>query len=212
MIEYTRQQDLVDMDRLASIPITIIGVGAVGSFTALALAKMGARNLTVYDPDVVEAHNLPNQFYRELDLGLMKVEALAGIIEEHTQVTIQSKGVKYTNQELSGIIIASPDNMEARKIIWRRVKHNTQAALFIDARMGAEVARIYSLNPVEDASFYQETLYDSKEALQEPCTRRTIIYTVLGISAFICGQVKKYMANEPVKKEIIIDFKLGVIP
>jgi hypothetical protein len=172
---------------------------------------MGAQDLTVYDHDLIEAHNLPNQFYRELDLGMYKVEALAGLIEEHTGSTIKSKGIKYVNQELAGIVIACPDSMDTRKQVWRKVKHNAQVPLFIDARMGAEVARIYSIEPISDAAFYEQNLYDSKEALAEPCTRRTIIYTVLGISAFICGQVKKFLSNEPLKKELALDFKLGIL-
>ncbi len=211
MTSHLRQQDLVDGKKLAATSVTIIGAGAVGSFTALALAKMGVQDLTVYDHDLIEEHNLPNQFYRTLDLGLLKVEALEGMIHEHTGVTIKSEGVKYQDQPLSGVVIACPDNMQARKTVWRRVKRNVQVELFIDARMGAEVGRLYSIRPLEDAEFYQETLYDSKEAIQEPCTRRTIIYTVLGIAAFICAQVKKHVQNEPLKKEVVVDWKLGMI-
>jgi hypothetical protein len=119
--------------------------------------------------------------------------------------------VKYTGQELNGIVITCPDNMQTRKAVWHKVKRNINVPLFIDARMGAEVARLYSINPIEDIELYEQTLYDSKEALQDPCTRRTIIYTVLGISAFICGQVKKYVSNEAIKKEMVIDFKLGIL-
>ncbi len=210
MTSFLRQQDLIDANRLAQTSITIIGVGAVGSFTALALAKMGAQDITVYDPDIIEDHNLPNQFYRELNLGMHKVEALAGIIEEHTGITINSKAVKYVDQELKGIVICCVDSMDARLAIWRQVK-KAQVDLYLDARMGAEVARIYTINPIVDSALYQESLYPSREAIEEPCTRRSIIYTVLGISAFICGQVKKFIANEPTKKEIILDFKLGMI-
>ena len=59
---YWRQTDIVDADRLAELPVTVIGAGATGSFITLALAKMGVRHITVYDDDTVEEHNLPNQF------------------------------------------------------------------------------------------------------------------------------------------------------
>ncbi len=167
--------------------------------------------MMVYDHDLIEDHNLPNQFYRTRDLGLLKVEALEAMIYEHTGVTISSKGVKYRDQSLSGVVLACPDSMTVRKTVWRRVKRNVNVPLYIDARMGAEVARIYSIRPLEDAEFYEQTLYGSDEAIQEPCTRRTIIYTVLGIAAFIYGQVKKHVQNEPLKKEIVMDFNLGLI-
>ena len=42
-------------------PVTIIGAGATGSWLALMLAKLGIQDITVYDFDVVEEHNVPNQ-------------------------------------------------------------------------------------------------------------------------------------------------------
>ena len=72
---YHRQLDILDPKSM-DVPVTIIGAGATGSFTALSLAKMGIRNITIYDFDTVEEHNLPNQFYRQCDLGKRKVEAL----------------------------------------------------------------------------------------------------------------------------------------
>ena len=44
-------------------PIHIIGCGATGSWVALMLAKMGISNITCWDFDKVEEHNLPNQFF-----------------------------------------------------------------------------------------------------------------------------------------------------
>ena len=44
-------------------PLVIIGCGAVGSHVALCAAKMGFSNFILFDADVVEAHNLPNQTY-----------------------------------------------------------------------------------------------------------------------------------------------------
>src|SRR5207244_2270936 len=72
---FWRQLDLLPLERL-DVPVTVIGAGAVGSFVTLTLAKMGLRDLTVFDDDVVDVHNLPNQFYRLTDLGRPKVEAL----------------------------------------------------------------------------------------------------------------------------------------
>jgi hypothetical protein len=160
---------------------------------------------------VIEEHNIPNQFYRLNDLTRPKVAALIDIIYEFTGVEIKPFVEAYQDQNLRGIIISAVDSMKARKEIWKRVKGNAQIDLYIDARMGAEVARIYSIYPIDDVKSYQQTLYGSKEAIQEPCTRRSIIYTVLGISAFICGNVKKFLTGESIQKEIVLDFKLNMI-
>ena len=56
MSRYLRQLDVLDQPRLATTPFTLIGAGAIGSFTAMALAKCGAENITVFDPDTVAAY------------------------------------------------------------------------------------------------------------------------------------------------------------
>ena len=81
MIDYWRQLDILQPDDLVR-PITIIGVGGIGSPVALALTKMGCRRLTLFDPDTIEPHNLPNQLYRLRDVGRPKVEALADLLRE----------------------------------------------------------------------------------------------------------------------------------
>ena len=81
MNKFIRQKDLVNY-KIFNVPITVIGVGGIGSFTVLTLAKMGFRNITIYDHDRVEQHNLPNQFYRIKDLKKYKVDALADLVYE----------------------------------------------------------------------------------------------------------------------------------
>ena len=84
---YLRQEDLLP-DSMRGIGINIIGVGAVGSFAALALAKMGFKNIKVFDDDKVEEHNISNQFYKLADIGKLKVDALAGMIKEFEDINI----------------------------------------------------------------------------------------------------------------------------
>src|SRR6185295_15091851 len=53
---FRRQLDLLPLDRL-DVPVTVLGAGAVGSFVTLTLCKMGLRDLTVFDDDIVDVHN-----------------------------------------------------------------------------------------------------------------------------------------------------------
>jgi len=66
--DYWRQLDIVSSEEL-DFPITLIGCGGIGSPVAMALVKMGCGQISLYDPDCVEAHNLPNQMYRLEDVG-----------------------------------------------------------------------------------------------------------------------------------------------
>jgi molybdopterin/thiamine biosynthesis adenylyltransferase len=64
--------------RKKSYRILIVGVGGLGVPALWALARDGAHDLTLVDPESVEASNLPRQvIFRETDLGTPKVEAAA---------------------------------------------------------------------------------------------------------------------------------------
>ena len=73
--KYSRQLDFVKPSEL-DIPIWIIGAGGIGSWTTLALSKMGCNNLVVFDHDKVELHNTPSQLYTSDQIGQMKTAAL----------------------------------------------------------------------------------------------------------------------------------------
>lgn len=208
-MDLTRQADLVSGDALAT-PITVIGCGGIGSFTALALAKLGCRSLTLYDPDSVEAHNLPNQLYRMTDVGRPKAEALGEILRSLAGTPVEARVERLDGQRLQGLVIAAVDTMEARKIVWQRsVRHRAAVPLYLDGRMGAEVARLYTIRPADpdDVRFYEGTLYPDAEAEAVPCTAAAISYTGLAIGSLMGTQVKKFLMGEEVRREILWDLK-----
>lgn len=207
--DFWRQLDLVTPDELA-VPITIIGAGGIGSPTALALAKMGCSRLTLYDPDVIEPHNLPNQFYRLEDVNQPKVRALQALIHAFTGVGVVAHQEAVSNQRLEGIVVAGVDSMASRQRIWRgAIRYRPAVQLYVDARMGAEVCRVYTIRPTdpEDVRVYEPTLYDDEQATEEACTARAIIYNVLTIAGLIASQVKKHVKGEPLPRELIFDLK-----
>jgi hypothetical protein len=207
--DYWRQLDLVTPQDL-NLPITIAGAGGIGSPTALALAKMGCSRLTVYDPDIVEAHNLPNQLYRLEDAARPKVEALREVIRAFTGLEIVAIPEAVSEQRLQGLVISGVDSMAARRAIWNgAIRYRSHVELYIDARMGAEVCRIYSIRPADpdDVRAYELSLYDDAQATEDPCTAQAIIYNVFAISGLIANQVKKYAKGERFDREIIFDLK-----
>ena len=211
MSRFLRQLDILDPEKLVRLAVTVIGAGAVGSFTTVALAKMGLGDLTVYDDDLVTDHNLPNQFYREVDVGRPKVEALAEIVHAFAGISIKGHQEKYTHQVLAGLVVSAVDSMDARRTIWRRVRMNPAVVLFIDARMGAEVARVFTVDPTDpdDLRQYQASLHSSDDAFQAPCTARATVYCAAGISALIASTVRQHVAGERMSRELVQDWRLG---
>ena len=84
---------------------------------------------------------------------------------------------------------------------------NSKVPLLVDARMGAEFARIYSIRPTstEDVDFYESNLYHGDEAERLPCSARAIIYCPTIIGGLIALQIKTHALGQPLKREILFD-------
>lgn len=209
--KYIRQQELVDQEKLAGLHVTIIGCGAVGSFTALSLCKMGIRHLTLIDPDTVNIENLPNQFFREEDLGKKKTTACAEILGQFdSDIQINTLTRPFIKQKLdSDVVISSVDSMDVRKRIWNSVVSHRKVKLLIDPRMAAHVIQVYTASPGDPSSLkaYEATLIDETEATQDRCTARSIIYTVLPVAGLVCRQVAAFANGDWVEPSITLDLK-----
>lgn len=194
----TRQLDIIPIDVLGE-RITIIGAGAIGSFTALSLAKMGFSNITVFDNDKIEVENMNCQFYRHSDIGSQKVVALADLILSFTGVRIEAIDRKYEGGAFPGIVISAVDSMAVRRLIWENHCMRAPATkVVIDPRMGAENALLYVMSPMseKDAQTYEKTLYSDQDAVQERCTAKATIYTAEMLAGLVCKAVKNVAKGE----------------
>src|SRR5215207_7052734 len=76
----SRNSGLVDLEALGRKTITVVGLGAVGSIAAVALAKAGAKKFRLFDHERVEPANVARHACDLRDVGRKKVEAVAGLI------------------------------------------------------------------------------------------------------------------------------------
>jgi len=206
-LHFLRQQDVIDAKVLSNLRVTMIGAGAIGSTTALWLVKMGIRKLSIFDPDIVEQHNQPNQLYQGADIGFHKVSALQEIILMFEGFQVEVIAEHYTEQSLTEIVISGVDSMASRMAIWKSVRSKKDVNLYIDARMGLETLVVHAVYPSdrEQRIAYSKTLYSDEQALQEPCTARTICYTPLMASAVVCNLVKRYACKQTLPQQVTLD-------
>lgn len=82
---FCRQEAMPGHDQrlLEEAHVGVIGCGGLGSWVALALARMGVRRLTLVDPDRFDRTNAPRQFVMPKDLGEFKALALARNVAAH---------------------------------------------------------------------------------------------------------------------------------
>jgi molybdopterin/thiamine biosynthesis adenylyltransferase len=208
-MDFWRQSDIVSQDALNHQPFTLIGAGGIGSVVGLVLAKMGVQDLTAYDPDTVEEHNLPNQFYRLTDVGRPKVEALAELCRDFAGVEVTPWQMEFPlTAKPSGIVICGVDSMSARQAIWQTtIRFNPAVSRYVEARMGAQEGRVYSIVPYDPdhIGLYEASLYADENAVELPCTARAIGYNVFYLAGLLVSQIKKVVMREEVKPEVIFD-------
>lgn len=200
---FVRSHDLIP-ERILKERIHIIGAGSIGSFTALALVKMGFKDIHIWDDQDIGRENVSTQLYGDGHVGRGKTDVLKRLLtdrlgprEEHGLV-ITEHYERYVAQEIFGVVICAVDSMESRKQIWKASKRSTLIPWLIDARMGAEQALLYTMKPsdVLDIKSYGKTLYSDDEALQEPCTAAGTAYTALLIAGMIGKAVKDVLTNQ----------------
>jgi len=180
--------------------VNIIGAGSLGSFTALLLAKMARAfswELRLFDFDSVEAHNLRNQLFREADVGVSKVAALADILRLLCGETLalSATEAKIDNETfLRDAIIVLVDNMKTRREAFEAAKYRADVSLFVDARSGGSAAMVYALNPrdPDQVRRYEETLYNDEEAVPAPCADERTAPTIFAIAAAIARILALY--------------------
>mgnify|MGYP001079045862 CR=1 FL=1 len=214
MIDVSRHKELFNPENF-NIPINIIGAGATGSWLALGLAKLGLSNITVWDFDSIEEHNIANQAYNIGSVGQKKVAALADMIIEATGTSINIHPVKFINQRLSGIVFLMVDSMDARRSIWANsIKMKPAIKLLIEPRMGLDVGRIYNVSPcnLTHIKEYENTYYDDDVAEVSACgNSMTVISTALGVASWCIRQLINYSNDVDLDNEILIDFKFNNI-
>lgn len=209
--QFTRQLGIIDPEKL-SFSISLIGAGSIGSWTALALLKLGCSNLTVYDQDEVEDHNPGSQIYTSTDVGESKLKALQDKLLSLTETEISIKETAITEDNVSelfehDIIISAVDNIETRKLIFEALKTNTWQGNFIDGRMAGNVIEVYT-TPMSEAlrvAHYETRLFTPEEGEQVDCSMRSVVYNVFIVAGFITDLVARVANEQRTPRELIID-------
>ena len=191
----TRQAEIIPAEK-QGLSIVVVGAGAIGSFTALALAKMGYGNITVYDFDTIDDENMNCQFYRTSDIGKKKAVAIKELVYDFTGFEIKTFDAKVDRNSVlnANIVISAVDSMEVRKLIGETAMCNW----LIDPRMGAEYATLDVVKFDKDGQKkYLDSLYTDAEAGHERCTAKSTMYTVNLIAGQVAKAVKDITVEAP---------------
>ena len=190
----------------------ILGCGAIGSSTAIQLARMGAETFYLYDFDKVEEPNIGVSQYTYKDIGKPKVDALKEIIldiSKFAEVTSHNSKFDGYDSEDKDIVILGFDSMasrwEAIDIIVKIMK--AKPFCLIDGRMGAEHYQQYTFNNLTLGN-YKKHWYSDDQGDPEPCSMKATSYCSNMAGSFIVNTIRKVLTEQPYEKEFNFNFPL----
>jgi len=192
---FVRQSELVPMEKLKPLTVTVIGLGAIGRQVVLQLAALGVQRLQLIDFDNVEPTNITTQGYLAADLEQPKVEATACAVQaiddslEVEQVIDRFRPGLVTGE----VIFVCVDSISSRTAIWRTLRH--QCAFWCDGRMRGEVLRILTAVDSKSRDHYDTTLFAQAEAQTGACTSRSTIYTASIAAGLMLHQFTRWMRS-----------------
>jgi molybdopterin-synthase adenylyltransferase len=128
--------------RLAEVPLTLCGAGAVGSLLIDNLARQGVGPWKVIDRDRVEEDNAGTQLFGESDVGAWKAEVLRNRLFRAVGVEIEAVAKELTGRNArgllkgAGLVIDAFDNQASRRLVQDQCREQgvpcLHAGLFAD--------------------------------------------------------------------------------
>ena len=197
-MQYKRVRNIIDIEQLRKKTITIVGLGSLGSFTAVLLAKNGI-NLNLIDFDKVSIENLSSQLYSKKDVNRYKTRALSKYLKKlNPQVKIKVLNTKLNPANIkildSDLVIDCTDNLDTRFII-DSYCHDKIA--WIHTAALKTIGLVYVVkNSLSD-------LYNSDISV-DSCDEHGILNSTASMTASIAAtQAIKVLLNEPHEKNLI---------
>jgi molybdopterin-synthase adenylyltransferase len=208
---FWRQLDIYNPDKDKQLPVTIIGCGGIGSFVGVGLAKLGIKDIVLIDGDSVEDHNVANQLYLRNDVGFAKTTSLSNAMLNYGMKGAVVGNKMFVKPETiltsTGIVISGVDSMEARKIVWEKVKTSGFVQLYIDGRLGGNVIKIFCIDPAKmsDTEYYENTLHSDEQSAELPCTAAGIIDVGFSVGSLITRAVRRFLKSNEYDRTLTYD-------
>lgn len=182
--------------------IHVVGCGGIGSFLVPMLAKMGWNDIHVYDFDLVEEHNMPNQNFSIHDLGMPKVDAMKNRVAMDTGYFLTAVLNAFDPSEVDvsehgNVYVLAVDSIDTRRDVFEQVLGLDNTLAVFDGRLGGLMYEVFGVDTSDEEQVfeYRSTLFPSSERVELPCTQRSIVYVGSAIAADMCAAIRKWYMN-----------------
>lgn len=189
--------------------ILVAGIGGIGSWLTLLLARLKPASLFIYDNDIVETVNMSGQLYGQSDIGIAKITAISHMIRNYADYgSIFAIAERFTPEcEPTDIMICGFDNMEARRVFFTKWVEHVQSklekerknCLFIDGRLAAEEFQILCIRGDDNYNinrYSNEFLFSDAEADETICSYKQTTFCANMIASYMVNLFVNFCANE----------------
>lgn len=189
--------------------ILVAGIGGIGSWLTLLLARLKPASLFIYDNDIVEAVNMSGQLYGQSDIGIAKITAISHMVRNYADYgSIFAISERFTPEcEPTDIMICGFDNMEARRVFFTKWVEHVQSklekerknCLFIDGRLAAEEFQILCIRGDDEYNinrYSNEFLFSDAEADETICSYKQTTFCANMIASYMVNLFVNFCANE----------------
>lgn len=194
-------------DAIKQSNIVIAGVGGIGSWVSVLIARMHPESLVLYDPDKVEMVNMSGQLHSHNFCGEYKTTSCTNLNQTigNYYRTIAYNRAYDIYGRTDDIMICGFDNMAARKVFFdkwlTRVELSSypERCLYIDGRLSAESYQIFAIQGTDKRAIqeYQEKwLFDDNEADETVCSYKQTSYMAAMIASNMVNIYVNHMANQ----------------
>jgi len=158
---HLRQAKLLPRGLLASASASVVGLGTLGSWSALSLIKMGVPTIHLWDGDKVERHNAALQQYWPIESGVAKVNCMVDAATSHE---VEAFGHRWwRGQHLdTRFIVNAVDKWNVRQqiahVAFQREAEEVTTHI-IDLRSGRETLLVYCVDLSK--SYHREAYLDT---------------------------------------------------
>lgn len=195
-------------ERVKELNVLIAGLGGIGSWAAMLIARVKPNMIYLFDSDIVETVNMSGQLYSTDDLCKKKVDCMCDIMSKYCNYNnVLSYDTRFTDDnEAVDIMICGFDNMEARKTFFKKWSDHVSSkpeekrvnCLFIDGRLAAEEFQILCIRGDDEYNkkrYSEEFLFSDEEADSTICSYKQTSFMANMIASIMVNLFINFVTN-----------------
>lgn len=206
LTQYGRFKGAPWFNIVKSLNITLAGLGGIGSWLSIFLARLGVNHMTLYDADVFNEVNMSGQLLATDSINRFKVVSAQTLMESLANYTSVDTIASFFTEtsEGSDIMICGFDSMFARKTYYNSWKKRVQESsnpkemLFIDGRLTAELFQIFTIQGDDEYvmnEYENNWLFNDDEADVTDCTFKQTSHLAAMIGTYMTTNLVNWANN-----------------